>query len=167
MSITATVWKCEECSKEFGVGDWLCRDGVSKHVVARKEYLLNDAPADPGHPERGGVDSLRDGRTRICNIPPDRSIVRRMGDGKEETVLMPGGYVEFVRGRYDTTDPEIQYYLDRKGGFCTQEMWNRAWLSESQQIEMERMALRAEKQRIENERNELLASVKARAGARG
>lgn len=151
------VWKCEECSKKFTVGEWMCADGQSNHRVERKEYLLADAPTDPGHPAQGGSDSLRDGRTRICNIPPDKTI---MVNG--EATRVQGGYVEFVRGRYATTDPEIQYTLEktRKDAFCTEAQWEAAWLSDSQQMTLERGKLDAMKIRLENDRNELLAQVK-------
>jgi hypothetical protein len=150
---------CLNCEKEFAVGDWLCINGVTNHVVAAKEYLLADAPTDPGHPERGGMDSKRDGRTRICNIPPPKKVMR--GD---EIQWVGEGYVEFIRGRFSTSDPEAQYWLDRKGGFCTEAEWQAAWLSQSQQLEIREMGLRAREQRLENDRNELLTQVKQQKG---
>lgn len=135
----------------------MCADGQTNHIVENKEYLLADAPSDPGHAERGGMDALRDGRTRICNIPPDRSIMRN-----GEVHIEPGGYVEFVRGRFSSTDPVVQYYLDKKGGFCTPEQWNRVWLSQNQQLQIREMELKAMEARLENERNELLAHTKAK-----
>lgn len=150
------TWKCVDCGKEFGVGEWLCIDGMTNHVVEAKEYLLADAPTDAGHPERGGMDSKRDGRTRICNIPPPQKVME--GD---EVKWVGEGYVEFVRGRFSTTDPVAQYWLDRKGGFCTEEQWQAAWLSQSQQLEIKEMNLRAREQRLENDRNELLTQVQS------
>src|SRR5712671_5115977 len=137
------TWKCRICDKTFTVGDWLCQDGMNNHVVENKQYLLADAPSDPGHPERGGVDSLKDGRTRICNIPPDKQVVVN-----GELRLVPGGYAEFIRGRFSSTDPEIQYCLDKKGGYCTEAQWEAAWLSQSQQLELQRMSLEAREQRL-------------------
>lgn len=153
-------WKCLECGKKFGPDGFACVDGTSIHVVETKEYLLNDAPSDPGHPERGGMDSRRDGRTRICNIPPDRTVLKN-----GEAALVPGGYVEFIRGRFSTNNPEIQYYLEKKGGFCTESEWAAAWLSQSQQLDMREMKISAQEQRLENERNALLAKTKERVGA--
>ncbi len=150
-------WNCVECGKKFTPGEWVCLDGQSTHIVGNKEYLLADAPSDPGHPERGGLDSLKDGRTRICNIPPDKQIVVN-----GETRLVPGGYVEFVRGRFSTSNPEIQYYLEKKGGFCSEAQWEAVWLSQSQQLELKEMSLKAREQRLENDRNALLTSVKER-----
>ncbi len=149
------TWKCIVCDKKFSAGEWTCADGMSNHVVAVKEYLLDDAPQDTGRPERGGMDSLRDGRTRICNIPPDKNVMRN-----GEIHMQPGGYVEFIRGRFSTDNPEIQYHLEKKGGFCTEERWQAVWLSQGQQIELKEMNLRAREQRLENDRNELLTNVK-------
>lgn len=147
-------WKCVTCGKTFKVGEWTCQDGLSNHVVENKEYLLADAPSDPGHASSGGMDSLRDGRTRICRIPPPRKVMR--GD---EVTWEGEGYVEFIRGRFSSTDPEIQYWLDRKGGFCSQEQWNNVWLSQSQQLQLREMQVHAREQRLENDRNELLSQV--------
>lgn len=151
---------CVVCDKDFAVGKWTCQDGQSNHITAPKQYLLADAPTDAGHPASGGMDSLRDGRTRICNIPPDKTVLR---NGEASTI--PGGYVEFIRGRFVTTDPETQYYLDKKGGFCTESQWENAWLSQTQQIEIQKMQLAADRQRLENDRNELLARTKEKVGA--
>ena len=149
------TWKCETCGKTFSVGEFVCVDGQTNHKVALKEYLLADAPSDPGHPAGGGMDSLRDGRLRICNIPPDKTV---MVNG--EAMRVPGGYVEFIRGRFSTADPEQQYFLDKKNHYCTEAQWEAAWLSNNQQILLEKQRLAAERQRIENDRNELLAQVK-------
>jgi hypothetical protein len=151
------TWKCLTCGKEFKVGEWSCADGQSNHVIEKKEYLVADAPTDPGHPASGGMDSKRDGRTRICNIPPDKTVIVN-----GETQRVPGGYVEFVRGRYSTSDPEIQYCLEktRSDNFCSEAQWEQAWLSQGQQLELERGKLDSMRLRLENERNELLAQVK-------
>lgn len=149
------TWKCVVCDKTFTVGDWLCRDRMTNHIVENKEYLLADAPSDPGHPERGGMDALKDGRTRICNIPPDKQVVVN-----GELRMVPGGYVEFIRGRFSSADPEIQYCLDKKGGYCSEAQWEAAWLSQSQQLQLKEMSLKAREQRLENDRNELLSNVK-------
>jgi hypothetical protein len=148
------TWKCVNCDETFRVGDWLCVDKLTNHVVERKEYLLADAPSDPGHASSGGMDSLRDGRTIICNIPPPQKVME--GD---EVKWVGEGHVEFVRGRYSTTDPQQQYWLDRKGGFCSQERWEQVWLSQSQQLQLKEMSLKAREQRLENDRNELLTQV--------
>lgn len=154
------TWKCETCGKKFTVGEFLCADGQTNHLVARKEYLLADAPSDPGHPANGGMDSLRDGRLRICNIPPDKSV-----QVAGEVQRVPGGYVEFIRGRFATTDPETQYYLDKKGGYCTEAQWEHAWLSNNQQLLLEQQRLSAMRARLESQENELLAMTRAQKTA--
>lgn len=153
------VWKCTSCDKKFTVGEWTCRDGQTNHIVEEKLYLLNDAPSDPGHIAPGSTInvSLRDGRTRICGIPPPKKITEGT-----DTRYVGEGYVEFLRGRFTTADPEIQYWLDRKGGFCTQEQWDAAWLTEGQQLMKQKLEVEAMRGRLENERNELLAQTKAR-----
>lgn len=153
------TWKCLECGEEFGVGKWTCTDGLSNHIVQNKEYLLADAPSDPGHAASGGMDSLRNGRTVICNIPPPQKVME--GDAIK---WVGEGNVEFIRGRFSTTDPQKQYWLDKKGGFCNQEQWERVWLSQSQQLQLKEMALNAREHRLENERNELLTQVKQQKG---
>src|ERR1700736_576836 len=151
------ISKCLVCSKKFSVGEWVCADGLSNHVVEEREYLLNDAPSDPGHPAPGSTINvaLRDGRTRICGIPPAKKITEGM-----DTRWVGEGYVEFIRGRFSTSNPEIQYWLDRKGGFCTPEQWDAAWLTEGQQLIKQRLEVEAMRGRLENERNELLAATK-------
>jgi len=165
----AKKWKClnPDCGKEFTVGSWLCIDGQNNHVVAQKQYRSIDAPSDPGHPQIGGMDSLRDGRTVVCNIPPEKRVVMKGDDGQDKIQIMPGGNVTFHRGLYATSDPEIQYYLDKRPGYnMTEEQWEAAWLSDSQRLMLDKQRFAADKQRLENERNELLAQVKQKVGAR-
>lgn len=151
------MWTCEVCDQRFSPPDFFCYDGESHHVVATKEYLTNDAPSDPGHPAPGGQSSLRDGRLRICNIPPDRTV-----NYNGELRLVPGGFVEFIRGRFATDNPEVQYYLDKKGPayFCTQAQWEAAWLSDGQRLFLDREKLAADRARLEIDQNALLAQVK-------
>jgi len=156
-------WKCKVCGKDFTVGEWACMDGLTNHVVEEKEYLLADAPSDPGHVAPGSNINtiLREGQTVICNIPPPQKVME--GD----TVKWVGeGNVLFRRGEFHTSDPQQQYWLDRKGGFCTRDQWNRVWLTESQQLNLERQNLDAMKQRLESDRNELLSQVKQQKAAR-
>ena len=153
------TWKCENCGKTFTVNEWMC-DEAYPHIVKEKEYLLNDAPSDPGMSRDRINEALRHGTTRICNIPPDKLI-----QNGTETIRIPGGYVEFRQGRFSTNNPEVQYYLDKKGGFCTKEQWDAAWLTPQQQLEQKQLEVEAMKQRLEVERNELLAQTKKRVSA--
>jgi len=146
-------WKCVTCEKNFKVGDWRCAGGAN-HIVETKRYYMNDAPtvADAS----GNVD--KHSTTQILNIPPEE---RTTGpDGNERVV--PGGNVWFVRGIYETSDPRQQYWLDLKGGWCTKEQWEQAYLNDREKLDIQKMEVAALKQRLENERNELLAQVQSR-----
>lgn len=145
------TWKCTVCETEFKAGEWLCNDGVSNHVIAEKKYRSLDAPTDPSTKDA----SLKHGRTVVCNIPPPKRVME--GDSVK---LIGEGSVEFIRGQYSTTDPEKQYWLDKKPGYnATEEQWRGAWLSQNQKLELKEMELTAREQRIENDRNELLTQV--------
>jgi hypothetical protein len=150
---------CLECGKDFKAGDWICMGGIA-HKVASKRYYMDDAPT---------VTSWRDGRpyidkgaarTQILNIPPEKQI--REG---EQTTRIPGGSVEFVRGMFETADPEIQFYLERKGGLCSEERWREVYLNDDEKNQIRNMDLAAREQRLVDRENELLTSVKARAKA--
>lgn len=145
-----------ECNKEFKTGDWLCAGGV-KHLVESKRYYMDDAPT---HTEwRDGRPYINKGasQTQVLNIPPERK--EREGD---DVRLIPGGTVTFIRGMFETTDPEVQFYLDRKEGLVNEARWREVYLNDDEKMQMEKMALAAEKQRFENEKNELLEQIKRR-----
>ena len=149
-------WKCINCNKEFMVGEWACSDGISNHVVEEKTYRVLDAPSDAGKPAEGTLMPIVRGRTTVCNIPPPKKVmeggeVRQIGEGS----------VEFINGRFSTSDPEIQYWLDKKPAYqATEDQWKATWLSKDEQLAEKEIALRAVERRLENERNELLAQVK-------
>lgn len=147
-------WKCLECAKKFGPGEWICADGSSNHKVEEKTYRCLDAPSDPSTKDA----SLKDGRTVVCNIPPPKRVM----EGNDAKWVGEGS-VEFIRGRYTTADPEKQYWLDKKLAYnATEEQWKTVWYSPSQQLEIGRMELKAGQERLENERNDLLEKTKAR-----
>lgn len=150
-------WTCLNCEKEFSVGEWLCSDGITNHRVAEKTYRSTDAPTDPSTKDA----SLKDGRTVVCNIPPATKSMQ--GD---EVRWVGEGSVEFVRGRFATSDPVQQYWLDKKPAYnATEEQWQSAWLSQSQKLELKEMELKAREQRLESDRNDLLASTQAKVRA--
>jgi hypothetical protein len=150
-------FKCLTCGKTFKVGDWTCTDGISNHIVEEKVYRSLDATHDPSNPN-----AQRDGRTRVCNIPPPRKVMR--GD---EVTWVGEGYVEFIRGRFSTSDPEQQYWLDKRPAYnASEEQWKAAWLTRDQQLTIREMELSAKETRLENERNELLSQTKERVAAR-
>lgn len=154
-------WKCTVCEKKFKVGDWTCSDGVQNHVVAEKTYRVCDAPSDPGKPADGSLMPIVRGRTMVCNIPPAKKVM----EGGE--VRMVGeGSVEFINGRYSTTNPEIQYWLDKKSAYnASEEQWKNTWLSKDELLEEKRLEVMALQQRVENERNALLNQVKQQKSA--
>lgn len=145
------TWKCVNCENEFKVGEWACLDG-NNHVVAEKTYRSLDAPSDPSTRN----DSLKHGRTVVCNIPPPTRVVEG-----NDTKMVGEGSVEFVRGRFFTSDPVQQYWLDKRPEYnCTEDQWKSVWYSDTEQLAIGKMELAASQQRLEVERNELLAQVK-------
>lgn len=158
----ATNWKCDTCGKKFGVGEWTCNDGIRNHVVQEKTYLVCDAPADPGKPADGSLMPIVRGRTKVCNIPPPK---KQMENG--EVKYVGEGSVEFINGRFSTSDPEIQYWLDQKGAYNKSEAeWEACWMTDKERLAKKELELVAYEQRLHNERNELLAQTKERVGAR-
>lgn len=149
------TWKCLECEKEFKDGDWEpCGAEGVKHRVQSKQYFMDDAPT---HVEtKDGKPYINKGtsRTTVLNVPPERKV--RDGD---DLRIIPGGSVEFVRGRFTTDDPEIQFYLEKKKNLCDETRWNEVYLNDDEKMALERMALKAERSRLESERNELLKMV--------
>lgn len=151
--------KCLTCGSEVVVGKWVCLDGVNNHVVETKIYRCCDAPQEPGYGPGGKkLETSSYGETVVCNVPPPKKVMEN-----NEVKFVGEGSVVFFRGRFSTSDPEKQYWLDQKAFYnATEEQWSANWLSEKQQIDMQRIELDAARQRLENERNELLAQTKQR-----
>lgn len=151
------TWKCVVCDKSFKVGEWTCQDGLTNHVVEAKIYRSCDAPTDPGHKPGGGdLETSGYGMVRVCNIPPPKKVMEG-----NDVKWVGEGYVEFIRGRFSSTDPEIQYWLDKKPNYnASEEQWQSSWLSKKQQLDLREQSLIAERERLENERNDLLSQVK-------
>jgi hypothetical protein len=151
-----------DCEKEFTAGKWICQTGAN-HRVASKRYYMNDAPTVVSIIDGRATVNKRDSATLVMNIPPERRI---MGpDGQERVV--PGGNVQFIRGIYETDNPEQQFWLDQHGGIFTGDhgkaLWTAAYLNESEKMDIERMELAAERSRLEADRNSLLEQVQKRA----
>lgn len=154
-------WKCLECGKEFKVGEWICADGTSNHLVAEKKYYSLDVPIDPGRPAEGSGMPIVRGRTTVCSIPPGKRVMMN-----DEVVFAGEGSVEFINGFYATTDPEKQYYLNKKPAYNhTEEDWKSKWLTKEEQLAEREMAIKAKEQRLENDRNALLVKTKERVSA--
>lgn len=153
----AEAMHCLECDKDFKPGDWQCLPGI-QHRVPAERYYMDDAPTVPEW--RDGRPFINKGasRTQILNIPPEKQI--REG---EQVTRIPGGSIEFVRGMYETEDPEIQFYLDRKQGLVTEARWREVYLNDDEKLQMSKLELAAREQRVAERENELLTAVKSKA----
>ena len=129
------------------------------HVLPEKTYLLNDAPAQAPCDERGKALG-KTGRTIITNIPPGLA-ASEVPPGSDDHAY-GGGSVTFYNGRYQTTDPVEQFYLDERGGFCTEAEWEAAWLSpaelEERDLERQQREVRQEAERLSELRKDLSKS---------
>ena len=154
---TATQTICERCQVGFAPGEWFCADGT-RHTVGLKTYLLNDPPMLCGRDERGNPLPIQ-GRTILTNIPPPPDL-REIGwqCGADDEGL--GGSVIFENGRFETTDPEQQFWLDERGGFCTEAQWEAAWLSPEAQRRLEFARGEAECKNLETQIEQLKNSKK-------
>lgn len=148
--------KCTECEKEFIPGAWECLPGVY-HVVVAKRFYMDDAPTVPEI--REGVRYINKGasQTQILNIPPERQIKEG-----EDVRRIPGGSVTFIRGLYETSNPEIQFYLDRKAGLCSEARWREVYLNDDEKVQIRNLDLASREQRLADRENDLLASVKGK-----
>lgn len=157
-----TSWKCLSCGKTFGVNEWTCQDGVNNHVVEEKLYHSLDAPTDPGHGPGGKpLETSSYGQLVVCNIPPPRKIM----EGSDVKWVGEGNVV-FVRGRFATSNPEQQYWLNKKPSLNFSEKdWREKWLSQKQNLDLREVEMQAREQRLENDRNELLAQTKQKVGS--
>lgn len=133
--VEEAVWtaSCLSCGEQFAAGDWLCSNG-QKHVLTEKTYLLNDAPAQFPRDE-AGKPLPKTGRTIITNIPPGVP-ASAVPPGSDDP-MYGGGTVTFYDGRYQTTDPLEQFYLDQRRGYCTEAEWEAAWLTPAEQKKKE------------------------------
>lgn len=151
------TWKCVECEKEFRAGSWDCQSGAG-HRVEKKRYFMSDAPTVPALVNGQLVINKRDSATLIMNIPPET----RVKDAGGVERVIPGGSVQFVRGLYETDNPQEQFWLDKHKGLCSEAEWQNAYLNEQEKFALERMQFAAERSRLETERNSLLEKVQAR-----
>lgn len=149
------TWKCKNCEQEFKAGDWICATGEN-HVVEAKAYYMDDAPTVADRD--GKID--KHATTTVLNIPPERQV--KVGNDVQR---QGGGSVVFVRGRFDTTDPEQQFYLDKHKGLCNKARWEAVYFSSEEKQQMERMELDARQRRIEAQENALLAKVQKQVRA--
>ncbi len=155
------IWTCVVCEKKFSPGQWTCADKISNHVVATKTYRSLDAPSDPGRPAAGSLPPVVRGRTMVCNIPPPKKVTEN-----NEVKFIGEGSVEFINGMFATSDPEKQYWLDKRPAYnASEEAWKNTWHTKDERLAEKELELRAMSQRLENERNDLLAQTKQKVGA--
>lgn len=114
-----------------------------------------------------GARDLQDGRLRRAFAPTVILIpvYDRMVDGKH--IQSRGLSVQFVDGKLETSDPEIQFHLEDKRDVLRDEAGLKAWreiyLSVEQQNNIAQAEL-AETQRQIRESNDLLAQLKQKKG---
>jgi len=148
------------CKEKFGVGEWDCTPGVP-HEVEVKTYYLADAPfmskADLEKDPDGII--LRNSRTQLHVIPAK---VSRGEDGQMVTQNFQP--LVFVMGRFETSNPMEQYYVERSKFPVSYEKWFEVYHTPQQkqnikagkQVEKERELVRKER-----ELDDLLAQAKA------
>ena len=159
--------KCvrEDCGEQVVAPNFFCKSG-QKHEVNPKTYYKDDAPSDPGARTPGTFipigQPLRDSKTLVCNVIPERREQRG-----HEIVTIPGVNAEFARGMYTTSDPEMQYWMDvhaERGGCCSKDRWAEVYLTPQQKSDITRMELEAKLRRMESENNDLLSQVQRQRG---
>lgn len=149
-------FRCSECGVEFDPPNFECMPGVM-HTVPAKRYYMDDAPTVPEI--RDGKSYINKGasQTVVLNIPPERQI--REG---EQITRIPGGSVLFIRGLFETSSPEEQFWLDRKAGLVSEARWNEVYLNDDEKINIKNLNLAAREARLQERENDLLAGVKSR-----
>lgn len=149
-------FNCENCDKGFTAGEWFCQSGVA-HVVAAKTYYVMDAPAD-----KKDVQAMKSSRLLMCNVIPERKVT-----AGAEVHTIPGRNVEFIRGMFSTTDPELQNALNSRNkvfqGEEGHQLWEKEYLTAAEKAEMEHNRQNAYIKRLENDNNRLLDQVKEKA----
>ncbi len=138
---TKKSWKCLECDKTFGYGDWNCPDG-RKHAVEAKTYF---SPAE-----------------NLRTYVVEERLITTM-DGRQQ--MRPARSVEFVKGQYNTSDPEDQYALDVEDGLITQEQWRVRYISLEERLAQRERELKSREERLKASENEYLDKVKETVGA--
>lgn len=146
-------FKCTNCGKDFEAGDWLCKSGEA-HTVESKRYYMTDAPAYK--------EDCKYSRTIVCNVIPEKK--QTIGT---DIVTIPGVNVEFIRGMFETDNPQLQMGLNKRvnifSGPDGEKRWQAAYLSKDEKADMEQAKLRSELSRLQSENNSLLSQVQEKA----
>lgn len=140
--------------KFFGFGP--CKKKTGNHQVASITYY---------HPGARSVQDQRDRRlfSPIIILLP---VYEYQAEGGK-VFKTHGVYAEFSDGKFETNDPEKQWYLDQKGDIQTGteglEMWRSIYLTTEQNLGIQKAEL-ADTQRQIKESNSLLEQLKAKQG---
>ena len=124
----AQAFTCTRCKKGFNAGEWHCKDG-NRHAVPSKTYYV-----------RGEGLSVHYGPVKGTDV---QNHVR--------------GVITFVRGMYQTADPEQQEFLDTYPGCISSDEWRETHLDAKEKEVLAKNAT----QRLQKENNELLAKIQA------
>jgi hypothetical protein len=135
--------KCTLCNKEFEAPNYECRTGTY-HTVAQKTYYSK-------------ADSM------LVMWKTDKTLYDHSGGGR--VVQMPGKNAKFVRGVFQTADPEEQDFFDTFNDLCTYEEWEQARFSSEELLAKKQRELEAAKRAVE-ETNELLKKLQAEAATK-
>lgn len=156
--------KCVRCNanvqydgtdpKYFGFGP--CKAKSGNHEVEPVTYY---------HPGARSVQDQRDRRlfSPIIILLP---VYEYQAEGGK-VFKTHGVDAQFSDGKYETNDPERQWYLDQKGDIMTGpeglEMWRSVYLTTEQNLGIQKAEL-VETQRQIKESNSMLADLKAKQG---
>lgn len=152
----ATQFTCTVCKKGFDYPDFDCTRQPGKHSVETKNYY---------HLGGASIQNPRDRRmfspTVVLNAGKER--ISDSGD----SVTLGRVVITFNDGgTFSTSDPEQQYYLDRKHGISEGEeglkAWQKIYLTPEQRKNVAETEL-AEIDRKIREQNDVLARAKAQS----
>ena len=160
-ALKAKNWEavCLVCGKRFKYSDGFdCDAQPGKHVIQNKEYY---------HLGAGHIQSIRDRRifTPALNLKSDIEI----RDKVTGMITRIEGLIVHFRegGRYESSDPEEQYYLDMHPGVVSGSeglaAWEKMYLTQDQQLQKGQAQL-ADLQKQIRENNALLERVKTQKG---
>jgi hypothetical protein len=148
---------CVVCGKDFNYASGFdCEAQPGRHTVEPKEYF---------HLGAGHIQSIRDRRmfSPTLNLCADIEVRDKITG---QITRVEGVLVHFKEGgKYETTDPQEQYYLDMHPGVMTgregQEAWDKMYLTQEQLLHKAQASL-ADIQKQIRENNALLDLTKAK-----
>lgn len=160
-ALKAQQWRarCLVCGKEFSYADGFdCEAQPGKHSVEPKEYY---------HLGAGHIQAIRDRRmwSPTLNLKADIEVRDKITG---QITRVEGVLVHFnPGGKYETGNPEEQYYLDMHPGVMFGreglEAWEKMYYTPEQQLNKAQAQL-ADTQRQIRESNALLDRIKTQKG---